>query len=111
MSNDNEVNQSTKLDSSQNFTICNRNLNSIAAHNFLKINLLKAYLTIYKTDIVCLSETCLDSSFSEYDKNLAIQGYNLVRCDDPTSSKREGVSIYYKDSVPLKIIDIQYLQE
>ena len=111
LSNDIEVNLGPKLDSSQNFTICYWNLNSIAAHNFSKINLLKAYLTIRKTDIACLSETYLVSSFLVNDDNLVIQGYNLVKCDHLTKSKGGGVGIYYKDSLPLKITDIQYLQE
>ena len=42
LSNDIGVNPGPKLDSTQNFTTCHWNLNSIAAHNFLKINLLKA---------------------------------------------------------------------
>ena len=111
LSNNIEVNPGPKLDSSQNFTICHWNLNSIAAHNLSKINFLKAYLTIHKTDIVCLSETYLDSSFLVNDENLFIQGYNLVRCDHPTNFKCGGVCVYYKDSLLLKIIDIQYLQE
>ena len=41
-----KVNPGPNLDSSQNFTICHWNLNSIAAH-----------LTIHKTNILCLSET------------------------------------------------------
>ena len=68
-------------------------------------------MTIYKTDIVCLSETYLDSSFLVNDENLVIQGYNSVRSDHPTNSKRGGVCFYYKDYLPLKIIGIQYLQE
>ena len=68
-------------------------------------------MTIHKTDIVCLSETYLDSSFLVNDENLVIQGYNLVRCNHPTNSKRGGVWVYYKDSLTLKIIDIQYLQD
>ena len=111
LSNDVKVNPGPTLDSSQNFTICHWNLNSVAAHDFYKINLLKAYLTIHKTDIKCLSETYLDSSFLVNDENLVIQGYNLVRCDHFTNSKRGGVCIYYKDSLPLKIIDIHHLQE
>ena len=101
MSNDIEVNLGPKLDSSQNFKICYWNLNSIAAHNFSKINLLKAYLTIHKNDILCLSETYLDSSFLVNDENLVIQGYTLVRCDHLT----------IKTLLPLKIIDMQYSQE
>ena len=111
LSNDIEVNPGPKLDSSQNLTLCHWNLNSIAAHNFSKINPLKAYLKIHKTDIVSLCETYLDSSFLINDENLVIRGYNLVRCDHPTNSKPGGVCIYYKDSLPLKIIDIQYLKE
>ena len=111
LSNDNEVNPGPRLDSSQNFAICHWNFNSIAAHTFSKINLLKAYLAIHKTGIVCLSETYLNYSFLVNDENLVIQGYNLVRCDHPTNSKRGEVCVYYKDSLPLKIIDIKYLQE
>ena len=111
LSNDIEVNPAPKLDSSQNFIICHWNLNSIAAHNFSKINLLKTYLTIHKADIVSSSETCIDSSFLANDKNLVIQSYNLVRCDHRTNYKNGGVCIYYKDSLPFKIIYIQYLQE
>ena len=99
----------TKLDSSENFTICHWNLSSITAHNFSKINLLKAYLTIYKTDTVCLSETQFFIT-SKY-KNVVIQGYNLAWCNHPTNSKRGGVCIYYEESLPMKVIDIQYLQE
>ena len=68
-------------------------------------------MTVHKTDIVCLSETYLDSSFPVNDKNLAIQGYNLVRCDYPTNPKRGKINTYHEDSLPLKIIEIQYLQE
>ena len=104
LSSDIEVNPGLKLDSSQNFVICHWNLNSIAAHHCLKINLLKAYLTIHTIDVVCLSETCLDSSFSVNDGK-------LVKCEHTTNSKCGGVFIYHKDSLPLKIFDIQYLQE
>ena len=58
-----------------------------------------------------MSETYLDSSFLVNDENLVIQCYNLVKCDHLTNSKCGGVCIYYKDSLPLKITDIQYLQE
>ena len=97
LSKDTEVNPGLKLDSSQNFIICHWNLNSIAAHNFSKINLLKAYLTIHKTDIVCLSETYLDSSFPVNDENLRviIEGYNLARCDHPTNSKCSAIGLHH----------------
>ena len=72
--------------------------------------LLKAYIAIHKFDIICLSETYLDSSTTSDDNNLAISGYNLIRSDHPFNNKR-GVSIYYKNFLPLRVLSIQYLQE
>ena len=37
--------------------------------------------------------------------------YNLVFADNPTNTKRGGVCIYYLNSLPLKVIDIQFLNE
>ena len=39
------------------------NLNSISAHNYAKIYLLKAYIAIHKFDIICISETCYCNVF------------------------------------------------
>ena len=71
------------------------NLNSISAHSYVKISLLKAYLSIHKFDIVCLSETYLDTSVPLHDVNLEIQGYELVQSDHPPPHKRGGVNIHY----------------
>ena len=62
-------------------------------------------------DIICLSEIYLDSSIPSDDENLELPGYNLVRTDNPTNTKRGGVCIYYHNSLPLKVIDIQFLNE
>ena len=97
--------------SSQNFSICHWNLNGIIAHSYVKISLLKAYLSVHKFDIVCLSETYLDTSVPLRDINLEIQGYELVRSDHPSQHKRGGVCIYFRNSLPLKILNINYLQE
>ena len=80
-------------------------------HPYVKISLLKAYLSIHKFDIVCLSETYLDPSVPLHDVNLEIQGYELVRSDHPSQHKRGGVCIYFRNSLPLKILNIHYLQE
>ena len=42
---------------------------------------------------------------------MVIAGYDLYRAYHPSSVKRGGVCIYYKNFLPLKVIDIQYLQE
>ena len=38
-------------------------------------------------------------------------GYDLFRADHPSNTKRGGVYIYYRNSLHLKILGIQYLQE
>ena len=73
--------------------------------------LLKVYIAIHKIDIICISETYLDSSTPSDDSNLGISGYTLVRSDHPSNSKRGGVCIYYKSFLPLRILNVQHLQE
>ena len=66
------------------FSICQQNLNSISAHIFTKVSLLSAYISVHKCDIICLSETYLNSEIPSDDENLEIAGYNLVREDHPS---------------------------
>ena len=73
--------------------------------------LLRAYIANHKFDIICLSETYLDSTVASDDENLEITGYNLVRSDHPAKTKRGGVCLYYKIYLPLRVLDIQYLNE
>ena len=61
-------------------------------------------------DTICLSETYLDYSIQSENDNLEIPGYNSVRSDHPSNNKHGGVCIYYKASLPLRVIDICFLQ-
>ena len=113
LSGDIEKNSRPKPISCDKFSICHWNLNSISAHNFIKISLLRAYVSTQYFDILCLSETYLDSSISSNDSNLTIPGYDLYRADDPSNVKRVGGGagagrscIYCKNFLPLKVIDI-----
>ena len=103
-----ELNPGPKQSSINAFSICHWNLNSLSAHNCAKIFLLKAYIAIHRFDIICISETYLDSSTSPDDKNLEISGYNLIRSDHPSNNKREGICIYYKHFLLLRILNSQY---
>ena len=78
------------------FRHCHWNLNSLSAHNFSKLTQLKTYISIYKHDFICLSE---------------IDRYDLIRSDHPNDIKRGGVCIYYKESLPVRAINIPYLKE
>ena len=52
-----EMNPWTKTNSSHSFSICHWDLNSLTAHNYLKVSLLRAYVAIMKFDVKCLSVT------------------------------------------------------
>ena len=79
LSGDIEENPGPRCNLNQSFSICHWNLNSITAQNYLKISLLRAYISLHNFDVVCISETYLDSTTAANDENLAITGYNLLR--------------------------------
>ena len=91
-------------------TSCHWNLNSVAAHNFAKVSALKDFNTTKDFDFICLSESYLDSILSD-DKNLCLDGYKLIRADHPKNIKLGGVCVHYREILPLKIIQINYLLE
>ena len=90
-------------------SVCHWNLNNLSAHNFTKLTQLKAYNSIYKYDFICLSETYLDSSTP--DNLIEIEGYKLIRADHPDNIKRGEVCIYYKESLPVRVISTPYFKE
>ena len=94
----------------KSFPVCHWNLNSIAAHGYAKLLLLRSYITAYKMNIICLSETYLDSSKQSDNDNLKVPGYNLVRSDHPSNNKLGGVCIYYKALLLLRVIDSCFRQ-
>ena len=52
-------------------TFCHWNLNGLTAHDNIKISLLQAYVTQYNCDIICLSETFLNSSIQNDDYRIS----------------------------------------
>ena len=70
------------------FSICYCNLNSLTAHNYLKVSHLRAYVPIKEIDVVRLSEAYLDSSNLSDDDNFNFPGYNLIRADHPSDAER-----------------------
>ena len=40
-----------------------------------------------------------------------MEGYKLIRADHPNNIKRGGVCIYYKESLPVRVISIPYFNE
>ena len=96
--------------SGHNISICHWNLNGITANNFVKISLLDAYNAVHDFDLVCISETFLNSDYSSDDPRLSIQGYTMIRSDHPSNSK--SVCIYYKEHLSfVRRNDITLLDE
>ena len=59
-------------------------------------------------------QTFPDSSISidgDNLQNLQIPGYSSVRADHPSNTKCGGVLLYYKGFLPIKSIDVNYLNE
>ena len=106
-----ELNPGPKQNTAKEFSVCHWNLNSIAAHNFVKLVHLKECNSIHKFDIICFSGTYLHSNILHDDSNLETPGYNLGRSDHPSNKILGGVCIYYKTYLTLRIIDINYLNE
>ena len=59
-----------------------------------------------KFDLICLSETFLNSSLQNDDDRLVLKGSKLVRADKASDFKRGGVYIYFKESLPIKVLNI-----
>ena len=94
-----------QYDSCQSFPIFHWNLNSICAHNFIKLSLIRTYIAANQCDILCLCETFLDSGILSDDVSLDISGYHLVRADYLANGERGGVCIYFRKSFPLRLLD------
>ena len=111
LSGDVELHPGPDTSSSQTLSIYHWNLNSLSVRNFEKVNLLSAFNTLHNFDILCLSETYLNSGILSDDVNLEIQGYTLVRCDHPSDTHRGGVCIYFKSCLPIKVSNVTLLNE
>ena len=69
---------------------CHWDLNGLAAHDFIKVPLIEAFISTHNFDILCFSETFLDSTIDLNDENTNIDGYSILRADHPSNNKRAG---------------------
>ena len=61
-SGDIELNPSPKSRLSLGLSICHRNLNSLAALSFSKVNFFETYNSVHRFNIICILEAFLDST-------------------------------------------------
>ena len=99
------MNPGPKKDSSKhNCSIAHWNLNSIAAQNFVKLSQVKVHNPLHSYDLICLSETWLDSATSIDSNDFSLKGYNLHRVDDPVNVRKGGVFVYYKETLAVQFL-------
>ena len=72
-----------------------------------------AYNTENKSDIICPSESFLDSSILTKNNNLKVNGYKIVRTDHPNNVKRGYMCVraYVKESLPIRNFSNSYSSE
>ena len=99
-----ETNSGPQKEKTKNLSCCNWNINSLISYNLSKLSQPEAYNSVYKHDFICISETFFDSSIQEGDKNIQLDGYNLLRAGHPSNSKRGGVCIFYKETLGVRIV-------
>ena len=99
----------TKTKKENFFSCCHWNVNSLLAHN--KLSMLEAYNVAHKYDVICISESYLDSTVPLDDKSLSLNGCNLTRADHPDNGKRGGVCMYYKENLALRIFSTSYFDQ
>ena len=62
-------------------SFCSWNLNSICAHEFVRVSLMEAYNSVYNYDLIGIVETHLDTTVDE--SKLAIDGYTFIKSNHP----------------------------
>ena len=79
--------------------------------NFSSDCLLFLFYLVHDFDIICLSETYLNSEISTDDKNSEIPSCYLLRADHPSNNTKGGICIFYRTNLPLRVLNISYLSE
>ena len=92
------------------FKFCAWYLNSLSAHDYVRVSLIHAYNSVYNSDLIGIAETHLDRTADE--SKLALNGYSFLKSNHTQDLKQGGVGLYVKDSFPARnLIDIVTLHE
>ena len=104
-----ESNPGPKKEQIKYISCCHWNVNSLLAQNMCEISQIEAYNPLYNYDFICISETFFGSSILEGDQNFQVNGYQLIRADHPSNTKRGGVCIYHKESLGVRLVKLSNL--
>ena len=75
------------------------NLNSIVAHDGIRIPLIQSFNLDKKYDLIAITETALNDLTP--DEKIQLDGYTPIRKDLPSGTTHGGVMFYHKDSLPV----------
>lgn len=81
--------------------ICQINVQSLCARNLVKLEELRRVFKDSKADVVCFTETWLDTSIT--DSLIAIDGYNLIRND--RNRHGGGICVYYREGLQCRVVE------
>ena len=84
------------------FNFMSWNLNSLAKDNFHGVSLIEAHNSFFLNyDLISVSETSLNNSV-ELPEPL-LNEYTFLPCNDPTNTRRGGVGLFYRNSLPVVV--------
>ena len=82
------------------FSFSHMNVNSLKAHQFIRVKAIEAYLFQHSCDIFAVTETALKADIP--DDKIHINGYSCIRRDLPANTSHGGVLLYHKDNLAIK---------
>ena len=83
------------------FTFMSWNVNLLAKEEFQRVRLIEAHNSIFNYDMISICETSLNDSvvLPEY----LLNDYTSVPANNPANTRRGGVGLFYKNSLPVMI--------
>ena len=103
-----DVNPGPRKAKLNRFSCCHRNVNSLISHNMAKLSQIEAYNSIYKFDMICISETYFEETYLLETEEFSKTNRAFIRADHPSNTKRGVVCINYKESLGVKVLDVSF---
>ena len=87
------------------------NLDSLPARDFARIPLIESFYTTYDFDMFGMCESMLTNKISNHD--ILINGFSpdTFRSDKDFNTKNRGDCLYFKESLPIIVCDLELLPE
>ena len=83
------------------FNFMSWNLNSLAKDNFHRVSLIEAHNSCFNYDLISICESSLNDSINL--PETLLDEYTFVPVNNPANTRRGGVGLFYKNSLPLII--------